>query len=91
MNFQIYFVDGKGFIYVFVLRILSCCHRGLGPEVYIEQQEIAMRGHALKRKKIKNKKINTEEPFKQNCARKRREIKQKQNVPGAMFMTVEIL
>ena len=82
-------MDGKGFVYVFVLRILSCCHLGLGPEVYIEQQEIAMRRHALK--KTKQNKQNTEEPFKQNCARKGREIKQKQNVPGAMFMTVEIL
>ena len=81
-------MDGKGFVYVFVLRILSCCHLGLGSEVYIEQQEIAMRRHALKKK---TKQQNTEEPFKQNCARKRREIKQKQNVPGAMFMTVEIL
>ena len=55
MNFQIYFVDGKGFVYVFVLRILSCCHLGLGPEVYIEQQEIAMRRHALKKKNKQNK------------------------------------
>ena len=47
-------MDGKGFVYVFVLRILSCCHLGLGPEVYIEQQEIAMGRHALKQNTEKN-------------------------------------
>ncbi len=60
-------MDGKGFVYVFVIRNLSCWYVDLGPEDYIEQQEIAMRRNALKKQKKTKKHIKVIYHFLELC------------------------